>query len=57
MSRIITIGHQFGSGGRKLGRHLAEELGIPYHDQEIVKEILNKNIQAGSISDLPEYTL
>lgn len=26
MSRIITIGREFGSGGRELGRRLAEEL-------------------------------
>lgn len=44
MSRIITIGRQFGSGGRELGRRLAEELGIPYYDQEIVKEIADRTL-------------
>ena len=33
MSRIITIGREFGSGGRELGRRLAEELGYAYYDQ------------------------
>ncbi|HIV95046.1 MAG TPA: cytidylate kinase-like family protein, partial [Candidatus Sellimonas avistercoris] len=28
MKRIITIGREFGSGGRKLGRRLSEEMGI-----------------------------
>lgn len=39
MNRIITIGREFGSGGRELGRRLAEELGIEYFDSEIITEI------------------
>ena len=39
MSRIITIGREFGSGGREFGRRLAEELGIEYYDKEILAEI------------------
>ena len=39
MGRIITIGREFGSGGRELGRRLAEELGIEYYDREILTEI------------------
>ena len=27
MNKIITVGREFGSGGRELGRRLAEELG------------------------------
>lgn len=34
---VITIGRQFGSGGRAIGIRLAEELGIPFYDQEILK--------------------
>lgn len=33
MHRIITIGREFGSGGREFGRRLAEELGIEYYGQ------------------------
>jgi cytidylate kinase len=36
---IITIGREFGSGGRELGRRLAEELGYEYYDREILEEI------------------
>lgn len=36
---IITIGREFGSGGRELGKHLADELGYAYYDKEIVAEI------------------
>ncbi len=39
MNRIITIGREFGSGGREFGRRLAEELGIEYYDREIITEI------------------
>ncbi len=42
MSLIITIGREFGSGGRELGRRLADELGIAYYDKEIIRE-LQKN--------------
>ena len=39
MNKIITIGREFGSGGRELGRRLAEELGFEYYDNEIITEI------------------
>lgn len=35
---VITIGRQFGSGGRELGRLLAEMFGIPYYDKELIAE-------------------
>ncbi|MBP3452650.1 MAG: cytidylate kinase-like family protein [Clostridia bacterium] len=35
---VITIGRQFGSGGRQIGRLLSEKLGIPYYDKEILAE-------------------
>lgn len=40
MSKIITIGREFGSGGRELGKRLAENLGIAYYDNEIVDAIV-----------------
>ena len=30
---IITISRQFGSGGRTVGRMLAERLGVPFYDK------------------------
>ena len=35
MNKIITIGREFGSGGRGLGRRLSEKLGFAYYDQEV----------------------
>lgn len=42
MKRIITIGREFGSGGRELGRRLSEKLHIAYYDQEIITEIAKR---------------
>ena len=42
MNRIITIGREFGSGGRELALKLAEKLQIAYYDREIITEIAKK---------------
>lgn len=36
---IITISRQFGSGGRTVGRLVAEALGIPFYDKELVEQV------------------
>ena len=36
MKTIITISRQYGSGGREIGRKLAEQLGVPFYDNEII---------------------
>lgn len=33
---IITIGRQYGSGGREIGKRLAESLGIAFYDKELL---------------------
>ena len=35
---VVTIGRQFGSGGREIGRLVAEKLGIEYYDKELLIE-------------------
>ena len=37
--KIITISREFGSGGRTVGRIIAERLGIPFYDKELVDQI------------------
>lgn len=37
--RIITISREFGSGGRTVGRQVAEKLGIPFYDKELVEQV------------------
>ena len=36
-NRVITIARSYGSGGRKIGRLLAKELGYEYYDREILR--------------------
>ena len=36
---IITISRQFGSVGRTVGRLVAERLGIPFYDKELVEQV------------------
>ena len=43
MYRIITIGREFGSGGREIGKRLAEELGFAYYDKEIISAIAERS--------------
>ena len=38
-TKIITISREFGSGGRTIGRQLAEKLGIPFYDEELVDQV------------------
>lgn len=40
---VITIGRQFGSGGRELGERLAKELNIPFYDKELVELAAEKS--------------
>lgn len=37
--RIITVSREFGSGGRSIGKMLAEKLNLKYYDKELVKQI------------------
>ncbi|MBQ9785292.1 MAG: cytidylate kinase-like family protein [Clostridia bacterium] len=48
MNQIITIGREFGSGGRELGKRLAEMLGYAYYDKEIIEEIAKRTQLAES---------
>ena len=37
--KIITISREFGSGGRTIGREVANKLGIPFYEKELVDQI------------------
>ena len=37
--KIITISREFGSGGRTVGHLVADKLGIPFYDKELVDHI------------------
>ena len=38
---VITIGRTFGSGGRQLGRIIADRLGISFYDKQLLVEAAN----------------
>ena len=40
---IITIGRQFGSGGKELGAKLAQKLGYKFYDEELVEMAAEKS--------------
>lgn len=37
--KVITISREFGSGGRELGKRLAEYVGVPCYDHEIIDKV------------------
>ncbi len=39
---VITINRELGSGGRTVGRILAEKLGVPYYDKALAKPLEEK---------------
>ena len=45
-NNIITISREFGSGGRELGKRLAELLGYAYYDEEIIAAIAQRSALA-----------
>ena len=58
MNRVITISREFGSGGRTIGKEVAERLGIPCYDQELIEKSEEKSGLAKEfIAERGEYTL
>ena len=39
---VITINRELGSGGRTVGRKLAEKLGVEYYDKAVIKGLQEK---------------
>ena len=42
-NRVITISREFGSGGRTIGKKVAERLGIPCYDHELIEKIAEES--------------
>lgn len=61
-SKIITIGREYGSGGREIGKLVAEKLEVPFYDKEILTraaadsglahELFEKNDEKANMSTL-----
>lgn len=55
-NRVITISREFGSGGRTIGKKVAEELKIPCYDSELLQKIADKTgFNDEYIKDAGEY--
>ena len=56
-NRVITISREFGSGGRTIGKKVAEKLGIPCYDAEIIHEMVTETGFAPDyVKEAGEYT-
>jgi cytidylate kinase len=55
-NRVITISREFGSGGRTIGKKLADKLGIPCYDNELIQKIASESgFDESYIKDAGEY--
>ena len=55
-NRIITISREFGSGGRTIGKKVAEELKIPCYDSELIGKIAKESgFNTEYIKECDEY--
>jgi cytidylate kinase len=53
---IVTIGREYGSGGREIGEKLAERLGIKLYDRNLLEEIAEEmNIEANNFTEYDEH--
>ena len=39
---VITIGREYGSGGRLIAQRLAEELGVTFYDKQLIAEVAKR---------------
>ena len=50
---VISINRELGSGGRTVGRKLAEKLGVPFYDKALIEALQQKyNLTVAEIEDL-----
>lgn len=40
---IVTISRQYGSGGHEIGKRLAERMGVPFYDNELITNAAKKS--------------
>ena len=54
--QIITVSRMFGSGGRTIGKALAEALGIPYYDKEVIEMVAEESgLHPDFVAERGEY--
>lgn len=56
MRRIITISREFGSGGKEVGKRLADALKLPFYDSKIIHMLAKETgLQESYISEISEH--
>lgn len=56
-NRIVTISREFGSGGRTIGKKLAEQLGIKCYDSELIEKIaVESGFDKNYVNEVGEYS-
>ncbi len=43
MKKLVTISREYGSGGRIIGKLVADKLGVPFYDKEIIDLAVEKS--------------
>lgn len=55
-NRVITISREFGSGGRTVGKKVAQALGLPCYDRELLQKIAQESgFNENYVKDAGEY--
>ena len=54
---VITISREFGSGGRQIGKLLADQLGFHYYDSELIRLVAEKSGYTPEYVEQNEQTL
>ena len=53
MKTVITIGRQFGSGGKAVADELGRRLGIPVYDNELITKAAQESGFSAEFFDFP----
>ncbi len=55
--RIITISREFGSGGRSIGKMVAEQLGVSFYDKDLIEKVAEQSgLSSKFIEEKGEYS-
>lgn len=57
MKKVITISRQYASGGRTIGKMVAQKLGIPLYDSEIIKDTMKKTGLSEKMVEAAEHEI
>ena len=58
MKKIITISREFGSGGRTIGKMVADKLGYAFYDKELIEKVAEQTgFSSDYIRERGEYSL